>query len=112
MPLLALHYLIGGIKLNELKIKKMKLENLKQGDKIYDIDHRQVKHYTYLCVHPTGTGKYHILIDSCEEPFRIYGEKLQNILDQGFNSYQQVKVALADRLEESAKRLRKEEPSL
>ncbi len=88
------------------------LTDLKQGDKIYDIDSRQVKCYTYLCVHPTGQGKYHILIDSCEDPIRIYGEKLQVILNQDFKTYQEAKLALADRLEESAKRLRQEEKSL
>lgn len=86
----------------------MEIKDLKQGDVIYDIDFRQVKWYKYLCIHPTGGGKYHILIDSCEEPLRIYGEKLQAILDQGFETHQQAKLELANRLEESAKRLRKE----
>ena len=82
------------------------LSELKQGDKIYDIDFRQVKWYTYLCVHPTGQGKYHILIDASEEPVRIYGEKLQTILNQDFKTYQEAQLALADRLEDSAKQLR------
>jgi len=84
------------------------ISELKQGDVIYDVDFRQVKWYKYLCVHPTGKGKYHILIDPCEEPLRIYGEKLQAILDQCFETYDQAKLALADRLEESAIRLRKD----
>lgn len=82
--------------------------DLKPGDKIYDIDSKQVKWYKYLCVHPTGRGKYHILIDSCEEPFRIYDEKLQTILNQDLNTYQEAKLALANSLEESAKLLREE----
>ena len=88
------------------------LADLKQGDKIYDIDFRQVKWYKYLCVHPTGQGKYHILIDACEEPIRIYGEKLQTILNQDFKSYREAKLALADRLEESAKQLRQKNESI
>ena len=86
-----------------------KVEDLQQMDVIYDIDFRQVKWYKYLCVHPTGQGKYHILIDACEEPIRIYGEKLQTILNQDFKTYQEAKLELANRLEESAKRLRRED---
>lgn len=89
----------------------MKLEDLKTGDKIYDIDFHTVKWYTYLCVHPRGRGKYHILIDMCEEPFRIYGDKLQIILDKNFQSYQEAKLALASKYEEAAKRLREEDIS-
>ncbi len=88
------------------------ISELKQGNKIYDIDYNSVKCYKFLCAHPTGHGKYSILIDSCEEPLRIHNEKLQNILDQGFKTYQDAKIALAQRLEERATRLRKEEPSL
>ena len=86
----------------------MNIQDLKQGDSIYDIDFITIKTYKYLCVHPTGQGKYHILIDSCEEPVRIYGEKLQVILDQNFKTYQEAKLALADRLEEKIKVLREE----
>lgn len=88
------------------------LTDLKQGDKIYYVDDRQVKCNTYLCLHPTGQGKYHILIDSCEEPIRVYGEKLQIILNQDLKTYQEAKLELARRLEESAKRLREEDKSL
>ena len=86
----------------------MKLADLKQGDKIYDISSRQVMSYKYLCVHPNNSN-YHILIDACEDPFKIYEKKLQAMLDQGFQSYQDAKLALADKLEESAKRLRSDE---
>lgn len=87
-----------------MKIRQLK--DLKQGDKIYDIDFRQVKWYTYLCIHPTGQGNYYILIDASEEPIRIYGKKLQTILNQGFENYEEAKLELANRLEESAKKLR------
>lgn len=85
----------------------MKIEELKKGDKIYNFNENQVLWYTYLCVHPTGKGSYHILIDSCEEPFRIYCKNLQQILDKNLNSYDSAQLALADYLEEKANRLRK-----
>lgn len=90
----------------------MNIRDLKQGNKIYNTDNYRVRHYTYLCVHPTGIGKYHILIDECEEPIRIYEDQLKMMLNKNLNSYQEAKLALADQLEDSAKRLRKEEPSL
>lgn len=89
-----------------------KISDLKQGDLIYDFGASQVIRYSYLCVHPTGTGNYHILIDACQDPVRIYGDKLQNILNKNLNTYQEAKLALADRLENSAKRLREEPESL
>lgn len=85
-----------------------KIEDLKQGDIIYDIDFCQVKRYRYLCVHPTGHGKYHILINMCEDPFRIYEKKLQDILDLNLNSYQEAKLYLADQLDNMSKRFRNE----
>ena len=63
-----------------------KLEELTQGDSIFDIKNYRVTRYKYLCVHPTGGGKYHILIDMCQEPIRIYGENLQRILNQDLNT--------------------------
>lgn len=84
------------------------LHELKQGDTIYDIDFRRVRHYKYLCIHPTGHGNYHILIDECEEPVRIYYEKLQAILELGFETYDAALLALADKMEQSAKRIRTE----
>lgn len=83
------------------------LKDLKQGDEIYDIDFRKAIRYKYLCVHPTGQGNYHILIDIFQEPIRIHGEKLQMILNQDFKSWQEAELALADRLEKNAKDLRK-----
>ena len=78
------------------------VSELNQGDKIYDLDFRQVKYYTYFCRHPYGEN-YHILIDPAMEPIRIYEPKLQMILDQGFNSYDDVLLALANKMEEQAK---------
>ena len=43
------------------------ISELKQGDKFYDVLFKQVKSYRYLCIHPTGRSKYHILIDAAEE---------------------------------------------
>ena len=83
------------------------ISELKQGDKFYDIEFIQVKQYKYLCVHPTNKN-YHILIDVNDEPIRIYGEKLQKILNKNLHSYQDAKNTLADELEEYAKRLRNE----
>lgn len=81
--------------------------DLKQGDKIYDLDFRQVKWYTYFCVHPHNE-KYHILIDPAMEPIRIYGPKLQYILDQNFNSYSDAILALANKMEEDAVKIKNE----
>ena len=87
------------------------ITDLKQGDKIYNIDDRRVIWYRYLCVHPTGSGKYHILIDACEDPIRIYEDKLNAILEKNLTTYQEAKIALADALENTAKRLRSESVS-
>jgi hypothetical protein len=89
-------------------ITAMKTTELKQGYKIYDIVGSSIKWYKYLCVHPTGQGKYHILIDNCEEPIRIYGEKLQAILDKNLTTYGDAKLALVLQLEGLAKNLRGE----
>ena len=84
------------------------ISELKQGDKFYDVLFKQVKWYQYLCVHPTGGGKYHILIGAAEEPIRIYEDRLQAILDKNLNTYEEASLALAQLLEEDVKALRKE----
>lgn len=81
-------------------------KELKPGEVIFDIDDYQVTRYKYLCVHPTGDEKYHILINMCEEPFRIYEENLQRILDMDLNTYAEAALELAARLEMKAKMLR------
>jgi hypothetical protein len=89
-----------------------KITELKQGDAIYGFSQSQVLQYKYLCVHPTGGGNYHILIDACEEPLRIYKDRLQAILDKNLKTYHAAELALADQLEQSARRLRSEPKSL
>ena len=77
------------------------ISDLKQGDKIYDLNFRDVRWYTYFCVHPHNEN-YHILIDAGQEPIRIYKDKLEIILSQGFETYDDAKLALANRMEEQA----------
>ena len=77
----------------------MKISELKLNSKIYDIDYRKVRIYKYLCVHPSWP-RYHILMDECENPFKIFDEKLQNILDQGFESFESTRLEVANRLEQ------------
>lgn len=77
------------------------ISDLKQGDKIYDLNFRDVRWYTYFCVHPHNEN-YHILIDACQEPIRIYKDKLEIILSQEFETYDDARLALANRMEEQA----------
>lgn len=88
------------------------ISDLKQGDVIYTIDSSQVRYYKYLCVHPTGGGNYHILIDACQEPVRVYRDRLENMVGQNLNTYQEAKLALADQFERFANRLRIDPESL
>ena len=83
------------------------IQDLKKGDKIYDINYDHVVWYTYLCVHPKNKS-YYILVDNNEDPFRIYEEKLKFILKKDLNSYEQAALRLADKLEERVKFLRDE----
>ena len=87
------------------------IADLQPGDTIYDISRDRVLYYKYLCVHPTGGGNYHILIDPCQEPLRIYRDRLQTMLDKNLNSYQEAKLALAAELERQVIRLRQEPES-
>lgn len=49
-----------------------KISDLKQGDNLYCITGFDIYRYKYLCVHPTGGGKYHILINGLtQEPVRV-----------------------------------------
>lgn len=57
------------------------LETIAAGDKIYYVQGFKVFRYDYLCVHPKSEN-YHILIDSCEEPIRVYKDKLELMLSQ------------------------------
>lgn len=85
--------------------KQNKLAELKQGKKIYDINNTRVVWYTYLCVHPSSSY-YHILIDSNEDPLRIWDEDLLKILHKDLTSYDKARLALADVLEKKVKDLR------
>ena len=84
-----------------------KINTLKQGDKIYYVDFRSVKWYTYFCVHPNNKN-YHIVIDGNEDPKKIYDETLQGLLDQNYNTYEEAKLGLANVLEQDVKILRGE----
>ena len=91
----------------------MNIEDLKEGDKIYVIDRMQINWYTYLCVAPKSKKfeplrRYYIFIDSLENPIRIYGERLQQILYKHFKTYREAELGLADKLEEMAKDIRKQ----
>ncbi len=57
------------------------LETIAAGDKIYYVQGFKVFVYKYLCVHPKSKN-YHILIDACEEPVRVYKDKLELMLSQ------------------------------
>lgn len=57
------------------------LETIAAGDKIYYVQGFKVFRYDYLCVHPKSEN-YHILIDACEEPVRVYKDKLELMLSQ------------------------------
>ena len=82
---------------NQNTIKKV--EDLKPGDKFYNIsDSLQVKRFTYLCIHPTGLGKYHIIIDINEEPQRIYHTYLQKILDKNLTTREEANLHLIEKL--------------
>ena len=81
------------------------VKDLKPGDIIYDLDFKQVKWYSYVCVHPHNKN-YHIFVDEFEEPVRIYEPKLQDILNQGFKSYKDALLVLADRMEEQARKIK------
>lgn len=89
------------------KIMQKSISSLKQGDKLYSFSNHKVESYTYQCVHPTGRGKYHILIDSNQEPVRMYEDRLQAILDMDLKTNQSAWLALAEFMEKEAKAIRK-----
>lgn len=82
------------------------IKDLRQGDKLYSFDGIFVVWYTYLCVHPKGGGNYHILINACEDPIRIYKDKINFILNQGFTTYSEAEQGLAIALENQIKIIR------
>ena len=50
------------------------MKKLNQCDIIYFVQNFKVRYCKYLCVHPLNE-KYHILIDECQEPFRLMVKK-------------------------------------
>lgn len=76
------------------------ISELKQGDKIYDVVKHNIIRYTYLCIHPTGRGEYHILIDSYEEPGRMHKKRLQAILDKNILSNNEARLYAIKELKE------------
>ena len=80
--------------------------SLTQGEKIYKISGIHVVSYTYLCVHPTGGGNYHILIGQGQDPIRIHKTELIEILSKNLKSWEAAKLALADHLEKLVESLR------
>lgn len=81
------------------------IEELKQGDIIYDTTFTEVRKYTYLCAQPKTMGNYHILINENEEPFRIYRPKLEAILIKNFNSTREAELELLKNLNVYCKKL-------
>lgn len=86
-----------------------KIIELKQGEKIYYVENFRVRWYKYLCVHPTGQGNYHILINECEEPERLYKTRLEELLNMDFKTHKEASIGLADMLEKKANELRQED---
>ena len=78
---------------------------LKPNQKIYDINNTRVVWYNYLCVHPYNQN-YHILIDSNQDPLRMWDEDLLRILHKDLTTYDMARLALADHLEKRVKDLR------
>jgi len=84
-----------------------KIEDLKQGDRIYDVYSHTIMGYRYCCVHPHN-NKYHILINALEEPIRYYEVGLQEILDKNLGTYDEAKEFLITSLESKIDFLRRE----
>jgi hypothetical protein len=80
----------------------MNISELMRGDKFYRVLGMSIESFTYLCVHPNNNA-YHILIDKNQEPLRMYNVQLQQVLNQGLQTYEQAKIRLAEILEEQAK---------
>jgi len=81
------------------------VNELKPGDKIFDLDFLDVRRYEYLCVHPKNT-RYHIIINAItKDPLKIYDEKLQSILDKDFKTYKDARLELANTLIKYANRI-------
>jgi len=75
----------------------VKIEDLKQGDEIYNVFKNEILYYKYLCVLPDN-NKYHILINNVKNPIRIYFTDLQEILDLNLKTYKDAAKLLIDNL--------------
>ena len=84
------------------------ITELKKDDKLYDTGNLQVRSYVYLCVHPTGKGKYHILINENQDPERWHENRLQACLDKNLTSYKEARLRLIGVLKEYIKELESE----
>lgn len=54
----------------------LNLETLQKGDRIWSIKNGELYYYDYLMPHPKNP-LYHLLIDPCAEPIRIWHETLR-----------------------------------
>lgn len=73
------------------------ISELKSGDIIWFNDSNQVRHCKYLCIHPT-LGEEHILMDECQDPFRMHEKRLNEILGYGYNTYKDARIGLSEEL--------------
>lgn len=71
------------------------------GNKIFYIENLTVRWCEYVCLHPRGMGKYHILINASEEPFRLHESRLRAIMHDGFKSYRAAQEELILKHEEA-----------
>lgn len=75
------------------------VENLKIGEKVYYVKNLHVTWFYYQGVHINNKA-YHILIDEYEEPFRMYTETLNNILQKSTSDYSEAKELLIAELKD------------
>jgi hypothetical protein len=89
-----------------------KIEDLKQGDEFYIVTSQYlVIHYTYLCVHPSGKGFYHVIINQEDlNPQRVYFTELRSLLHQNLNTWGEAQQALVTKMESDAMTIRKTTP--
>lgn len=83
------------------------IKDLKQGDEIYNISFREIKRYRYFCVHPNNS-KYHILLNTNEEPIRMYHDNLESILSLNLDTHEKALRALVIFLEKDVEYIKKE----
>lgn len=77
------------------------IETIKNGDKFFVHNNKDVKWYTYFSPHPINKG-YHILIDKNMEPIRFWEEELRNDLLNSYESYGSCARGLATRMSQYA----------